>query len=175
MLGMALRIQDYALIGDCETAALVGLDGSIDWLCWPRFDSDAVFAALLGSPDNGRWQIRPSGENVRVSRRYRGDSLILETRFETPEGSVLLVDCMPPRTGDSDIVRIVIGERGSVDMSMELIVRFGYGAEVPWVPRQENGTLRAIAYSTTANSAVGADGAMNAAVVTVEQSMQVQS
>jgi GH15 family glucan-1,4-alpha-glucosidase len=142
---MALRIEDYALIGDCETAALVGLDGSIDWLCWPRFDSDAVFAALLGSPENGRWQIRPAGENVRATRRYRGDSLILETRFETPEGTVLLVDCMPPRTGDSDIVRVVFGERGSVRMSMELIVRFGYGAEVPWVHRQEDGTLRAIA------------------------------
>jgi GH15 family glucan-1,4-alpha-glucosidase len=142
---MALRIEDYGLIGDCETAALVGLDGSIDWLCWPRFDSDAVFAALLGSRENGRWQIRPAGENVRVSRRYRGDSLILETRFETPEGSVVLVDCMPPRTGDSDIVRVVFGERGSVRMSMELIVRFGYGAEVPWVHRQEDGTLRAIA------------------------------
>jgi GH15 family glucan-1,4-alpha-glucosidase len=142
---MALRIEDYALIGDCETAALVGLDGSIDWLCWPRFDSDAVFAALLGSPENGRWQIRPAGENVRATRRYRGDSLILETRFETPEGTVVLVDCMPPRTGDSDIVRVVFGERGSVRMSMELIVRFGYGAEVPWVHRQEDGTLRAIA------------------------------
>ena len=141
---MALKIEDYALIGDCETAALVGLDGSIDWLCWPRFDSDACFAALLGSPENGRWQIRPVGTDVRVSRRYRGDSLILETRFETPEGSVVVVDCMPPRTGDSDIVRIVYGERGTVRMRMELIVRFGYGAEVPWVHRQEDGTLRAI-------------------------------
>lgn len=142
---MALRIEDYALIGDCETAALVGLDGSIDWLCWPRFDSDACFAALLGSRDNGRWQIRPVGENVRVSRRYRGDSLILETRFETAEGAVVLVDCMPPRTGDSDVVRVVFGERGSVRMQMELVVRFGYGAEVPWVHRQGDGTLRAIA------------------------------
>src|SRR6185295_8757254 len=123
---MPLRIEDYALIGDCETAALVGLDGSIDWLCWPRFDSDACFAALLGSPENGRWQIRPVGEIVSVSRRYRGDSLILETRYETPEGAVVVVDCMPPRTGDSDIVRVVFGERGTVRMQMELIVRFGY-------------------------------------------------
>lgn len=142
---MPLRIEDYALIGDCETAALVGLDGSIDWLCWPRFDSDACFAALLGSPENGRWQIRPVGEIVRVTRRYRGDSLILETRFETTEGSVVVVDCMPPRTGDSDIVRVVFGERGAVRMQMELVVRFGYGSEVPWVHRQQDGTLRAIA------------------------------
>lgn len=142
---MPLRIEDYALIGDCETAALVGLDGSIDWLCWPRFDSDACFAALLGSSENGRWQLRPAGEIVRVSRRYRGDSLILETRYETPEGSVVVVDCMPPRTGDSDIVRVVFGERGSVRMQMELVVRFGYGSEVPWVHRQEDGTLRMIA------------------------------
>lgn len=142
---MPLRIEDYALIGDCETAALVGLDGSIDWLCWPRFDSDACFAALLGSSENGRWQLRPAGEIVRVSRHYRGDSLILETRYETPEGSVVVVDCMPPRTGDSDIVRVVFGERGSVRMQMELVVRFGYGSEVPWVHRQEDGTLRMIA------------------------------
>lgn len=142
---MPLRIEDYALIGDCETAALVGIDGSIDWLCWPRFDSDACFAALLGSPEHGRWQIRPAGHNARVTRRYRGDSLILETRFETAEGAVVLVDCMPPRTGDSDIVRIVFGERGSVRMQMELVVRFGYGAEVPWVHRQADGTLRATA------------------------------
>jgi GH15 family glucan-1,4-alpha-glucosidase len=142
---MPLPIESYALIGDCETAALVGQDGSIDWLCWPRFDSDACFAALLGTPENGRWQIRPVEENYRVTRRYRGDSLILETRFETPSGAVVLVDCMPPRTGDSDIVRIVYGERGTVAMKMELVVRFGYGTEVPWVHKQDDGTLRAIA------------------------------
>src|SRR5579871_3800092 len=99
---MAAPLEDYGLIGDGETAALVAKDGSIDWLCWPRFDSDACFAALLGTPENGRWQICPIGE-YKVTRRYRGDSLILETRFETAEGVVVLVDCMPPRTGGMDI------------------------------------------------------------------------
>lgn len=141
---MALRIEDYALIGDCETAALVGRDGSIDWLCWPRFDSDACFAALLGSPDHGRWLISPT-EPAKVTRQYRGDTLILETRFETASGTVLLLDFMPPRSGYSNLVRLLIGERGRVSIRMELIVRFGYGAVVPWVHRQEDGTLRAIA------------------------------
>src|SRR6187402_1787486 len=99
------RIEDYALIGDCETAALVGRDGSIDWLCWPRFDSDACFAALLGTPEHGHWRISPEGESE-VSRQYRGDTLILETRFETPDGVVTLIDCMPPRGKYSDVVRI---------------------------------------------------------------------
>src|SRR4051795_291879 len=101
---MASRIEDYALIGDCETAALVGRDGSIDWLCWPRFDSDACFAALLGGPDHGRWLIAPANATRRVDRRYRGDTVILETRFETADGAVLLVDFMPPRTGHSNLV-----------------------------------------------------------------------
>jgi GH15 family glucan-1,4-alpha-glucosidase len=140
---MPSRIEDYALIGDCETAALVGLNGSIDWLCWPRFDSDACFAALLGTSDHGRWQIAPV-EFESVSRGYRGDSLILETRFETPEGAVRVVDFMPPRSGNSHLVRLVIGERGRVTVRTELQVRFGYGAVVPWVHRQDDGTLRAI-------------------------------
>jgi GH15 family glucan-1,4-alpha-glucosidase len=140
---MPSRIEDYALIGDCETAALVGLNGSIDWLCWPRFDSDACFAALLGTSDHGRWQIAPV-EFKSVSRSYRGDSLILETRFETPEGAVRVVDFMPPRSGNSHLVRLVIGERGKVTVRTELQVRFGYGAVVPWVHRQDDGTLRAI-------------------------------
>src|ERR1700743_2054065 len=106
-------IESYGMIGDCKTAALVGLDGSIDWLCWPRFDSDACFAALLGTPENGRWQLRPVSPDFRVTRRYRRDSLILETRFETAEGAVVVVDCMPPRTGGMDIVRTVYGERGN--------------------------------------------------------------
>ncbi len=141
---MASRIEDYALIGDCETAALVGRDGSVDWLCWPRFDSDACFAALLGEPKHGRWRIAPNGP-TRVTRRYRDDTLILETRFDTAEGAVTLVDFMPPRNDESDLVRLLIGERGRVPMSLELILRFGYGAIVPWVSRTEDGTWRAIA------------------------------
>jgi GH15 family glucan-1,4-alpha-glucosidase len=142
---MPLRIEDYALIGDCETAALVGRDGSVDWLCWPCFDSDACFAALLGTPEHGRWLISPRTTPARVNRSYRGDTLILETRFETAEGSVLLVDLMPPRSRHSNLVRLVFGEHGRVSMRCELLVRFGYGARVPWVHRQEDGTLRAIA------------------------------
>src|SRR3569832_925678 len=101
------RIEDYALIGDCETAALVSRDGSIDWLCWPRFDSDACFAALLGTPDNGRWRLAPTAENIRATRKYRAGTLILETRFETDEGAVTLIDFMPLRNNTSDIVRLV--------------------------------------------------------------------
>jgi GH15 family glucan-1,4-alpha-glucosidase len=142
---MPLLIEDYVVIGDCETAALIGRDGSIDWLCWPRFDSDACFAALLGGPEHGRWLIAPANATMRVDRRYRGDTLILETRFETADGVVLVVDLMPPRTGHSDLVRFIIGEHGKVAMRMELVLRFGYGDLVPWVHRQEDGTLRAIA------------------------------
>jgi GH15 family glucan-1,4-alpha-glucosidase len=141
---MALRIEDYALISNCEAGALVGRDGSIDWLCWPRFDSDACFAALVGDYEHGRWIVAPR-EQARVSRRYRGNSLILETRFVTTEGSVLLVDFMPLGGGHSSIVRLVIGESGQVAMSTELVLRFGYGAIVPWVTRLEDGTLRAVA------------------------------
>ncbi len=140
---MPSRIEDYALIGDCETSALVARDGSIDWLCWPRFDSDACFAALLGGPEHGRWLIAPAAA-ARTTRSYRGDTLILETRFETSEGVVLLVDFMPPRGGHSHLVRLVIGERGRVVLRTELVVRFGYGSLVPWINRQEDGTLRAI-------------------------------
>jgi GH15 family glucan-1,4-alpha-glucosidase len=140
------RIEDYALVGDCETAALIGRDGSVDWLCWPRFDSDACFAALLGGTEHGRWLLAPSDAGAcGTQRRYRGDTLILETQFETPEGTVLLIDFMPPRSGHSNLVRIVVGKRGRIPMRTELAVRFGYGATVPWVHRQEDGTLRAIA------------------------------
>jgi GH15 family glucan-1,4-alpha-glucosidase len=142
---MPQRIEDYALIGDCETAALVGLNGSIDWLCWPRFDSDACFAALLGNADHGRWLIGPVDPTARSTRHYRGDSLILQTQFETADGVISVVDFMPPRSGQSNLVRLVRGERGTVAMRMELTVRFGYGARVPWVHRQDDGTLRAIA------------------------------
>jgi GH15 family glucan-1,4-alpha-glucosidase len=140
-----MDIKDYALIGDCETAALVGRDGSIDWLCWPRFDSEACFAALLGTHEHGHWRIAPQHPEARVSRRYRPDTLILETRFESPEGAATLIDFMPPRGRHSNIVRIVVGEHGRVAMTTKVVFRFGYGAIVPWVTRTEDGTLRAIA------------------------------
>ena len=137
---MSCRIEDYGLIGDCETAALVGLDGSIDWLCWPAFDSDACFAGLLGTRKHGRWLIAPADEIKKTSRRYRGDTLILETRFETANGVVALIDFMPPRGNASDVVRLVRGVSGKVKMRMELIIRFGFGADVPWVKKSEDGT-----------------------------------
>ncbi|MBV8032175.1 MAG: glycoside hydrolase family 15 protein [Betaproteobacteria bacterium] len=132
-----MRIEDYALIGDCQSAALVGCDGSIDWLCWPRFDSPACFAALLGGPQQGRWLLRPSDENCSVKRRYRDDTLILETEFETAEGAVTLVDFMPMHDRHCDVARIVVGRRGRVRMAMEFILRFDYGFSVPWVTRLE--------------------------------------
>jgi GH15 family glucan-1,4-alpha-glucosidase len=141
---MPNRIEDYAIIGDCESAALVGRDGSIDWLCWPRFDSDACFAALLGTPEHGRFLIAPRDE-ARITRRYRPGTLILETRFETADGAVTLVDFMPIRGRNPDCVRIVLGERGRVPMCVEVVLRFGYGAIVPWVRKLSDGTLRAIA------------------------------
>jgi GH15 family glucan-1,4-alpha-glucosidase len=142
---MSLRIEDYALIGDCETAALVGRNGSVDWLCWPRFDSDACFAALLGATDHGHWQIAPRDPNARVTRRYRPNTLILETRFESSEGVATLIDFMPVRGVNSNLVRLVVGERGRMTMNTELVIRFGYGAIVPWVTRLDDDTLRAVA------------------------------
>ena len=142
---MSIRIEDYALIGDCETAALVSLAGSIDWLCWPRFDSAACFAALLGGPEHGRWLIEAADQRARATRQYRGHTLILETRIETADGVVLLIDFMPPRGRNSDIVRFVRGESGRVKMRMELVLRFDYGRTVPWVTRMDDGALRAIA------------------------------
>ncbi|WP_375307246.1 glycoside hydrolase family 15 protein [Bradyrhizobium sp. A11] len=141
---MSQRIEDYALIGDCETAALVGRNGSIDWLCWPAFDSDACFAAILGTHKNGRWLIAPSGDVTRISRRYLGDTLILETRFETKSGTVALIDFMPPRGKASDVVRLVRGIKGTVKMRMELVIRFGFGVDIPWVRRIDH-SLMAIA------------------------------
>jgi GH15 family glucan-1,4-alpha-glucosidase len=141
---MSTRIEDYALIGDCKSAALVSRDGSIDWLCWPRFDSEACFAALLGTRDHGRWLVAPC-DKARITRRYRPDTLILETAFETADGAATLIDFMPFRGDHSEIVRLVVGTRGKVKMHTELILRFGYGAVVPWVTKLENGALRAIA------------------------------
>jgi GH15 family glucan-1,4-alpha-glucosidase len=142
---MPSRIEDYALIGDCMAAALVARDGSIDWLCWPRFDSDACFAALLGEKKHGRWLVAPRNQEARISRRYRHNTLILETRFECREGAATLVDFMPMNKSGSSIVRMVVGERGRVPMHTEFILRFGYGAVVPWVERLQDRTLRAIA------------------------------
>ena len=142
---MSTRIEDYALIGDCETAALVSRSGSIDWLCWPRFDSAACFAALLGTPDHGRWIIEVAGAPVRTSRAYVPDTLILETRLETPDGAATIVDFMPPRGRNSDIVRLVRGERGRLRLRTELVLRFDYGRTIPWVTRTSDGALRAIA------------------------------
>ncbi len=142
--GLERRIEDYALIGDCETAALVGRDGSIDWLCWPRFDSAACFASLLGSPENGRWLIA-TADQARVTRKYLNGSLILVTTFETGSGVAEIVDFMPPIDAAPSIIRIVRGVRGRVDMRMEFIIRFDYGSIVPWVENIEGVGLRAIA------------------------------
>jgi GH15 family glucan-1,4-alpha-glucosidase len=142
---MAGRIEDYAVIGNCETLALVGRDGSIDWLGLPRFDSAACFAALLGGPEHGRWLIAPAADGATVTRRYCGDTLILETTFETQGGAVTLTDFMTRRDGVSDVVRLVRGVRGSVEMRTELIVRFGYGAVAPWVSRRDDGRLQLVA------------------------------
>ncbi len=141
---MPARIEDYALIGDCETAALVDKTGSIDWLCWPTFSSQACFAALLGSEDNGYWKIAPRSADFTVSRRYRDHSLILETTFEHPDGAFRLIDFMPVRGVNSDVVRIVEGIRGTLDVRMELALRFDYGRTVPWVTRLQDG-VRAVA------------------------------
>ncbi len=135
---MTLPIENYALVGDCHTAALVGSDGSIDWLCLPRFDSGACFAALLGGPQHGRWLIGPIATPTQVRRRYRGNTLILETEYESAEGAVRLIDFMPLSDHRWDIVRIVEGLRGRVDMRMELIVRFDYGSILPWAHRCED-------------------------------------
>lgn len=136
---MPLPIEQYALIGDCQTAALVGSDGSIDWLCVPWFDSAACFAHLLGTPENGRWSIAPADKSAKVKRHYRGDTLILETDFETSEGAATVIDCMPPRDHRVDLVRVVSGRHGKVRMRMELVIRFDYGSIVPWVQRIKRG------------------------------------
>lgn len=136
---MALPIEDYGLIGDTQTAALVGRDGSIDWLCLPRFDSAACFAALLGTPSNGRWLLEPAGGSRTVSRRYREGTLVLETEIASASGKVRLIDLMPIRQRAPDVVRIVEGVEGRVPMRMELVIRFGYGSAVPWVRHEPDG------------------------------------
>ncbi len=139
------RIEDYALIGDCETAALVARDGSIDWLCWPRFDSEACFAALLGTPEHGRWIIAPSCTVNRVTRRYRESTLILETQFETDQGIVTLTDFMPIRNSGSHLVRILTCQEGDVPMRAEFCLRFDYGRFLPWMERHGECCWQAVA------------------------------
>jgi GH15 family glucan-1,4-alpha-glucosidase len=130
---MSQRIEDYGLVGDTHTAALIGRDGSVDWLCFPRFDSAACFAALLGDERHGRWLLAPAGGFRRVSRRYRPGTLVLETEFESKDGTVRVVDCMPPRQKHPNLVRVVEGVAGRVPMRMQLVARFEYGSIVPWV------------------------------------------
>jgi len=142
---MSAPIESYGMIGDCKTAALVGTDGSIDWLCWPRFDSDACFAKLLGGQSNGFWLITPHEEIRSTSRCYRPDTMILETTFETDGGKATLIDFMLPRGTSSDLIRIVRCDEGEVALCMELMLRFGYGATTPWVTRLEDGAMRAVA------------------------------
>ena len=139
------RLEDYALIGDLQTAALVSRGGSIDWLCFPRFDSGACFAALLGTEEHGRWLLRPVDPAARSSWSYRRETLVLETEWETDAGAVRVVDFMPPRGHDPDVVRIVEGLRGEVELRSELVIRFDYGRVVPWVRRAGNDTRIAVA------------------------------
>src|SRR5665213_4233555 len=148
-----MRIEDYAVIGDCHTAALVGRNGSIDWLCMPRFDSAACFAALLGEPKHGRWLIAPDRRakpyknraTPHITRRYRGDSLILETEFRTATGTAKVIDFMPVQGTDRSIVRIVEGVSGHVAMETDLVIRFDYGITIPWVNRVDSKTTTAVA------------------------------
>lgn len=143
---MPLPIEDYALIGDTQSVALIGRDGSCDWLCLPRVDSPACFAALLGNPSHGRWLLAPRGASLaRTERRYRDGTLVLETTFRTPEGAVRVVDCMPPRDRTPDMVRVVEGVEGEVPMRLELVIRFYYGSIMPWVRKLPDGRLIAIA------------------------------
>jgi GH15 family glucan-1,4-alpha-glucosidase len=171
------RIEDYALIGDCQTAALVGRDGSIDWLCVPRFDSGACFAALLGTPEHGRWLLAPAAPVKAVRRRYRPGTLVLETEYEVEGGAVTLIDCMPLRTEVPDLVRVAAGVRGRVPMRMQLVIRFDYGAIVPWVRRLDDGGIRAVAGPDTlllrGDVEVRGEGLTTVADFTVAEGQQV--
>jgi GH15 family glucan-1,4-alpha-glucosidase len=142
---MAQKIEDYAIIGDCETAALVGRDLSVDWLCWPRFDSPACFANLVGTKENGRWLIAPVDSGAKITRIYRGHTLILETTIETTSGVAIVIDFMPTGAPGTHLVRLVRGISGNVRLRTELIIRFDYGSVVPWVRRRDDGSLQAIA------------------------------
>jgi GH15 family glucan-1,4-alpha-glucosidase len=141
---MASLIEDYAIIGDCHTAALIARNGSMDWLCFPRFDSGACFAALLGNEEHGRWLIAPDGDVRGVERRYRDGTLVLETDYETSGGAVRLIDCMPPRSTTPIVIRLIVGRRGQVRLRMQLTIRFDYGSIIPWVRRVAGG-IRAVA------------------------------
>lgn len=136
---MSTPIEEYAMIGDCHTAALISKQGSIDWLCLPHFDSPACFAALLGTSENGHWSIKPNGPVRSIRRRYREGTLILETEFDTENGSVTLVDCMTPRDEIPTLLRSVVGTRGKVQMNLEMVIRFDYGSVMPWVRRTDHG------------------------------------
>ena len=136
--GTSTPIEDYALLSNLRTAALVSRTGSVDWLCLPRFDSAACFAALLGRPEHGRWLIAPSGEAKSVERRYLPETLVLETIFETDDGAFRLVDFMPPERDDTVLARIVEGLEGEVEISTELVLRFEYGSAVPWLQRKDH-------------------------------------
>ena len=142
---MTRLIEDYALIGNQETVALVARDGSIDWMAMPRFDSPPCFAALLGTPENGRWRIAPAGDEVDVKRAYRDGSTVLETQFSTPDGAAVVIDFMSRRDGVCDLMRIVRGVRGRVALHTEIVVRFDYGSVVPWVSRRDDGRLHFVA------------------------------
>src|SRR5204863_832854 len=140
------KIEDYGFLSDTQTGALVSRDGCVDWLCFPRFDSPACFASPLGDAKNGHWRFFPDEKVKTTRRRYRGETLILETEIETKSGAVRLIDFMPPRGENPDIIRIIEGLRGRVRMQMELIIRFGYGQIVPWVrSRKRHDGLEAIA------------------------------
>jgi len=173
---MALPIEDYGIIGDLHTVALVGRDGSIDWLCLPRFDSGACFAKLLGTDDHGSWRLAPKGGERATHRHYRGDTLVLESEFVTDEGTVRIVDCMPIREQHPEVVRLVEGVRGKVTMEMELTIRFGYGQVVPWV-RRTDGTLTAVAgpdaLSLWTTAPTGGSGMSTVAEFTVSEGQTV--
>jgi GH15 family glucan-1,4-alpha-glucosidase len=141
---MSLKIEDYAMIGDCQTAALVGRDGSIDWLCWPRFDSASVFARIIGDEENGRWLITPCDPKATVSRSYRKNTLILESLYETADGAAVVIDFMTDRRPDCDLGRIVRGLRGTVRFKTELVIRPNYGTAIPWVRHDAAGDLSAV-------------------------------
>ena len=141
---MSLKIEDYAMIGDCQTAALVGRDGSIDWLCWPRFDSASLFSRILGTEENGRWLLAPEDADAKSHRVYRDKTLVLETHWETKDGAAVVIDFMPDTRPDCHLVRIVRGLRGTLVFRTELIIRPNYGVAIPWIRREKDGSLRAV-------------------------------